>query len=69
MFVAGNKASCAAPVSLSEIILRELLKVANAAPTDKTEPHATVHAYFGEDGADTHAFYTQTHTHSRAHST
>lgn len=35
-----ERASCVVPMSLSDTVLREPLKVANAAQTDKSEPHS-----------------------------
>ncbi len=47
---------CTVPMSLSETVMRELLKMANAAQTDKSEPHVTVHACFGSDSVHTHTY-------------
>lgn len=55
VFVARGKSSCAVHEPFREHF-DEQLKVANDAHTDKIEPHATVHVYFG--------YRTVPHTHS-----
>lgn len=57
-----EKASCAAPRSLSEAVLRKLLKVSTAAQIDKSEPRAAVHLCFDLDNMfSQNKLYTSTH--------
>lgn len=67
VFVAREKSSCAVHEPFWEHF-DEPLKVANDAHTDKIEPHATVHVYFGYRTVSTH-IHTQTHICILGHTT
>lgn len=65
MFVVRRRPPVLLPWASLKLILREPLKVANAALTNKSKPHVTAHETMRlGQCAQTYAYYTQTHMHT-----